>query len=464
MGPALAGFTTLLVGLPTDRWIGVGLLVAVIFSACQFVADRHAPNAAYLPLVRSFYSLLGPLMGAAVLCIVKATAVVPTLEPIDIALLTGVAYAGVALSRARLASWARDGGAVRIGIVGSARTAADLAAELDRSGRREFTVVGYIAPESADDATADALRSIGTTGGIVRAAAEHQIDLLLLSSDIPRLAAFEELSHLELDNTVRVIDLSAFYEEVFGHVALASINAAWFQWVLHPRYSPRIPPAKRALDLIFATVLMMVFAPLLAVLALLVRLDGGPAFFRQVRIGEGGREFVILKLRSMRARDPGDVDPRWSSPDDQRVTRIGAVLRRTHLDELPQLVNVLRGEMSIVGPRPEQPWFVDRLEQVIPFYARRHLVRPGITGWAQVHCGYAGSDVGSAMKVCHDLYYLKHRSVALDLLIICETLRAFVSAGEWDAETRSKRLALPTAVDGGFDESALDRGLEGARA
>jgi lipopolysaccharide/colanic/teichoic acid biosynthesis glycosyltransferase len=119
-------------------------------------------------------------------------------------------------------------------------------------------------------------------------------------------------------------------------------------------------------------------------------------------------------------------EAQWAERDDPRVTRIGRFLRTAHLDELPQLINVLRGEMSLVGPRPEQPEFVDRLERTLPFYQRRHLMRPGITGWAQIRCGYAGSDHGSAWKLCHDLYYAKHRSLGLDVLILCETLSTLV--------------------------------------
>jgi lipopolysaccharide/colanic/teichoic acid biosynthesis glycosyltransferase len=132
----------------------------------------------------------------------------------------------------------------------------------------------------------------------------------------------------------------------------------------------------------------------------------------------------VRKLRTMRVG--ADATAQWAEPEDPRITRVGAFLRRTHLDELPQLVNVLRGEMSLVGPRPEQPEFVERLERALPFYQRRHLMRPGITGWAQIRCGYAGSDIGSAWKLCHDLYYAKHRSVGLDLLILGETLSTLV--------------------------------------
>ena len=133
------------------------------------------------------------------------------------------------------------------------------------------------------------------------------------------------------------------------------------------------------------------------------------------------------KLRTMKI-DAGS-EAQWASSDDPRVTRLGRLLRRTHVDELPQLLNVLRGEMSVVGPRPEQPEFVAQLERSLQFYDRRHLLKPGITDWAQVRCGYARSDIGSAWKLCHDLYYLKHRSIPLDLVIIGETLRTvFIEA------------------------------------
>jgi lipopolysaccharide/colanic/teichoic acid biosynthesis glycosyltransferase len=159
-------------------------------------------------------------------------------------------------------------------------------------------------------------------------------------------------------------------------------------------------------------------APVVGVLALLVRRDGGPAFFTQERIGQHGRPFRLIKLRTMRVGASTD----WAEGDDDpRVTPLGRVLRRTHLDELPELVNVFRGEMSLVGPRPEQAAYVAHLERTLPFYDRRHLIKPGLTGWAALRCGYGGSDAGSAWKLCHDMCYVKHRSVGFDLLILAET-------------------------------------------
>jgi lipopolysaccharide/colanic/teichoic acid biosynthesis glycosyltransferase len=223
---------------------------------------------------------------------------------------------------------------------------------------------------------------------------------------------------------VGVVELSSLFEEVFGHVPTAEINAAWFQCLADPDVRVATGPVKRAIDVIAAGVLLALTLPLQALLVLLIRRDGGPGLYSQERIGEGGRRFRLYKLRTMRVG--ADASAQWASPCDPRTTRIGTFLRRAHLDELPQLVNVLRGEMSLVGPRPEQPEFVERLERMLPLYQRRHLMRPGITGWAQIRCGYAGSDVGSAWKLCHDLYYVKHRSLGMDLLILFETLATLV--------------------------------------
>jgi lipopolysaccharide/colanic/teichoic acid biosynthesis glycosyltransferase len=149
----------------------------------------------------------------------------------------------------------------------------------------------------------------------------------------------------------------------------------------------------------------------------------------------------MLKLRSM--REEGEDEARWSSEADSRVTRVGRFMRKTHLDEVPQIVNVLRGDMSIVGPRPEQPEFVAHLERTIPFYARRHLTRPGVSGWAQIHCGYAGSDSGSAWKLSHDLYYLRHRSAVLDLMILCETLRTLFADRQYAGAPSALSFVVP---------------------
>ena len=191
---------------------------------------------------------------------------------------------------------------------------------------------------------------------------------------------------------MRLIEASQFYEELLGHVPVGQINAAWFQYIMHPRYRSTPTISKRLFDFAVGSVALVAFAPLIALFAVAIKLsDGGPVFYRQRRIGEGGRDFEMVKLRSMRPAAQAD-GAQWSSRDDDRVLPVGRIMRKLHIDELPQLWNVLRGEMTLVGPRPEQPELVGELERRFPHYERRSLVKPGITGWAQVRCGYAGTE------------------------------------------------------------------------
>ncbi|NLE52681.1 MAG: polyprenyl glycosylphosphotransferase, partial [Chloroflexi bacterium] len=185
---------------------------------------------------------------------------------------------------------------------------------------------------------------------------------------------------------------------------------------------------KRAVDLLLAIVGLAIFAALLPLIVVSMKLDSpGPIFFRQQRVGKSGRLFWVVKLRSMIPDAERETGPRWASDDDPRVTRVGRLLRKTRLDEMPQLYNVLRGEMSIIGPRPERPEFVEALSQTIPFYRTRHVVKPGITGWAQVRYHYGSSEEDALIKLQYDLYYIRHRSLALDVLIILRTAGKMLS-------------------------------------
>ena len=331
----------------------------------------------------------------------------------------------------------------RVIVVGCAREAANLARELQVSGCTEVDVVGFIDCGSHHDPSIG-LR-LGGLEDLGHVVSEHDPDLLLVSSAAPRMDIFRALSDSCLGTSVRVLELTAFYESTLGHVPIGAINDAWFQCVMHPNWA-RTSRRTRFCDVLIALLVGVLFAPLLLVLALLIRRDGGPVFYRQVRIGEGGRPFQMYKLRSMRVQS--DAPATWSSASDTRVTNVGRFMRRFHVDEIPQILNVLRGDMSIVGPRPEQPEFVEQLERTIPFYARRTLTRPGVTGWAQVHCGYAGSESGSAWKLSHDLYYLRHRSAFLDLMIIAETARTLF----FDRQYASAPSGLPFVVP---DEPAI---------
>lgn len=185
---------------------------------------------------------------------------------------------------------------------------------------------------------------------------------------------------------------------------------------------------KRCFDLVVGLLLLLVSFPFMIVTAILIVLeDGAPVFYAQERVGLGGRTFRVIKFRSMRRDAEKDGKPRWASSNDDRVTRVGRVIRKLRIDELPQLFNVLSGDMSLVGPRPERPYFVDQLTQQIPFYAVRHCVKPGVTGWAQVRYQYGASVDDAAEKLQYDLYYVKNHTLVLDTLVLFETVRVVLT-------------------------------------
>jgi lipopolysaccharide/colanic/teichoic acid biosynthesis glycosyltransferase len=300
---------------------------------------------------------------------------------------------------------------VRIATLGAPEFAMALEREVREARIREAELVGWI-----DVSGAEQLRDV------VR---ESRIDVIVRVPAAPGgrhvappQGGVEDL----LDLPVRTVTADQIYEDLFGHVPLGVIDSHWFLYLMHPSFNTTRPLSDRIIELLEAGPLLVLLSPVLLLSALAIKLgDGGPVIYRQKRVGEGGREFDVLKLRTMTATSEGE-GARWSHADDPRVTGVGRVLRRLHIDELPQLFNVIRGDMTFVGPRPERPEMVESLERVLPNYRRRHLIKPGVTGWAQVRCGYAGSTLGTAWKLSHDLYYLKRRSRLVNLTIVLETL------------------------------------------
>lgn len=315
----------------------------------------------------------------------------------------------------------------RVAVIGSQTSAVALDQELTINRISAYRQVGWIASGTSHGPEFPLPQALGGMEDLAALVEQHQIDLLLIGSDVPRLALFDELVRLTDIVELRVCELSAFYEDAFGHIPVAEINSAWFQYVMHPKFRPTRNRVKRIFDIGISACLAIATLPLMLVAALLIKRDGGRVLYRQNRIGERGRPFTMYKLRTMREPGPDEDAQTWCSVEDPRVTRVGRVLRRMHIDELPQLYNVLRGEMSVVGPRPEQPDIVSRLEAGIAFYSRRHLIKPGLAGWAQLKCGYARSERGSAWKLCHDLYYLKHQSLRFDMVILIRTFLTLAS-------------------------------------
>jgi sugar transferase (PEP-CTERM system associated) len=222
---------------------------------------------------------------------------------------------------------------------------------------------------------------------------------------------------------VRVLDLSSYFERALGQVRLDSLRASWLIFGDGFRQGMTRTFVKRMFDIVAASALIVLTLPVMLVTALLITLESGlPVFYRQERVGQGGRVFKVTKFRSMRTDAERDGKPRWAASNDDRVTRVGRVIRRYRIDELPQLFNVLKGEMSLVGPRPERPYFVDQLTREIPFYAARHSIKPGLTGWAQVRYHYGATLDDAAEKLQFDLYYVKNHTLFLDLVILFETV------------------------------------------
>ncbi|MCC6227353.1 MAG: sugar transferase [Microthrixaceae bacterium] len=233
------------------------------------------------------------------------------------------------------------------------------------------------------------------------------------------------------ESGVRVRTLQGFYEEWLGKLPISELERASLFFDIGEVHRARYGRTKRVMDLGLA---LLGLIPLLLVgivtLAGNIVANRGPLLYRQVRVGKGGKHFTILKFRTMRATPPGasgdQADGNWTEKDDPRITPFGRILRRTHLDELPQVWNILRGDLSIVGPRPEQPRYVDELAAKLAFYDLRHLVRPGLTGWAQVKYGYAGDERDALEKLQYEFFYLRHQDLTFDSRIVLRTLRATI--------------------------------------
>ncbi len=240
----------------------------------------------------------------------------------------------------------------------------------------------------------------------------------------------EELLAMKMNDGVRFDHLASVYEQYTGKIAVENLRPSWMIFSDGFNKSDRLEAIKRVSDLLFASLGLVLASPLILATWLALRFDAsGPAIYSQVRVGKDGVPFTIHKFRSMRVDAEAASGAVWAKENDPRVTRLGRFLRRTRLDELPQLWNVLRGDMSFVGPRPERPEFIAELSRKIPYYGQRHVVRPGLTGWAQVRHRYGASVDDSQEKLQYDLFYIKHLSFAFDLYIVLETVKTVLVRG-----------------------------------
>jgi exopolysaccharide biosynthesis polyprenyl glycosylphosphotransferase len=402
-----------------------GVAASLIVSAAWLLALRSTFAAARLtlPARRLIAAALGSLVGLVIVSGLGLWVTALNLRPWS---LLEIAASIFVLTTA----WeylVRESVAVsrRVLVVGAADGGSELIEELGFSGHSSYEVIGVVDDERDSESVAG-VPLLGRIDDLPEVIGLEKPDLVVLAVAQNRLETFGRLLSVA-GSGFRVLELPQFYEQAFGRVPVRRLTSAWFMSVLHLYQRPYTRFAKRTFDVVVAMFGMALTAPLYPLIALLVKNTRGPLIFRQTRLGEGGKLFTIYKFRTMRdgAEEPGR--PIWAEERDPRVTPLGRFLRKTRLDELPQLWNVLRGDMSIVGPRPERPEFVDLLEEQVPFWTRRHLVKPGITGWAQVSCGYTADAEGTLEKLSYDLWYLRHRSLSVDLGICAKTIVALLS-------------------------------------
>ncbi len=405
------------------------LLVLVVCEICLYFHDLYD-----FRVVSTRSELLVRLLqafGAACL----ALAVCYYIEP-DVSFGRGIAALAAPLILALTLGWRllwvqtgrTLGASERMLILGTGATGISLARDVLARPELQLKVVGFL------DEKGENIGKSLVNPGIIGAAADvetvvqrERIDHVVISLLERRgRMPVRQLLHLKFAG-VRVEDAHSFYERMTGRIILEHLSPSWL--ILSDGFRKLAPLvwAKRALDVLVALVTLILFLPLFVIVAAAIWLESGsPILFRQERTGLRGKPFDMLKFRSM-YNNAEEEGPRWAGDGDHRITRVGKWIRKFRIDELPQVVNVLRGEMSLVGPRPERPHFVAMLEEQIPYYGLRHSVRPGITGWAQIKYQYGASVEEAKTKLEYDLFYIKHLSIILDLAILFETAKVMLS-------------------------------------
>jgi sugar transferase (PEP-CTERM system associated) len=341
---------------------------------------------------------------------------------VQLTVMAGVA--ALVLRRVYLASGnARPRTRTRILVFG-AGPAAQIVGNTLRQSDPNAQIVGYVPGPNEPEIAVPASELLTPNGTLVETARRFGVDEIVVALTERRAGSMplRQLLDCKLSG-IKFYDLNSHFEKALGQIRIDYLNASWLIFGDGFNQGTARTVVKRLFDIVCSIVLTVLAAPIMVVTALLIKLESpGPVLYRQERVGQGNKSFFVTKFRSMRTDAEHDGKPRWASANDSRVTRVGNIIRRLRIDELPQLFNVLKGEMSLVGPRPERPFFVEQLTKGIPFYAVRHSVKPGLTGWAQVRYHYGATVEDSQQKLQYDLYYVKNHTLFLDLVVLMETV------------------------------------------
>ena len=404
-------------GSPRLAWslAYIGILAVAAYSVCLPDIPRNRRSA----VMTAVAAAVGGALGMSVVQLLVGDALLPRFVVFGSALLLVPWY----LLTVNLALDGRSSDERRDRVVVVAEHAAsvgtELSGELDRGAETAAAVVACLEPGSAE-VTGSGGRPLAD---LVRAQGATVLVLDRAAQDHPSVVAQAAALHAR---GVRVRTLSLFYEEWLGKLPVSELERVSMMFDIGEVHRQRYTRVKRMVDLALGVAGTLVLALVTPVVLVTNRVGNrGPLLYRQSRVGKNGELFCILKFRTMRPAPEGPANE-WTGERDPRITRFGLLLRRSHLDELPQVVNILRGELSVVGPRPEQPHYVEELSEKLPFYGMRHLVRPGLTGWAQVKYGYAGDERDALEKLQYEFFYLRRQSVGLDLRIVGRTLRSVI--------------------------------------
>lgn len=320
-------------------------------------------------------------------------------------------------------SSAQAHGRTKILIFGSGAAALAVGNSL-RAADPHAQIVGYLPGPNENDPQVPGHELIRSDESLTQAAMRLGVDEIVVALSERRGGSMplRQLLDCKLYG-IRVVDLATYFEKTLAQIKISHVHAGWLIFGDGFNQGVMRSAVKRVFDVLSSAVILVLTAPVMLITAILIKLESaGPVFYSQERVGLNGGTFKVIKFRSMRQDAEKDGKPRWATKNDDRVTRVGNFIRKVRIDELPQLINVLRGEMSMVGPRPERPFFVDELVAKIPYYAVRHSVKPGVTGWAQVRYEYGSTIEDSLEKLQYDLYYVKNHTLFLDLLIMLETV------------------------------------------
>lgn len=314
-------------------------------------------------------------------------------------------------------------------VYGAGKRAGSIAQLRRRSDRRGFNIVGYVTADGDDSASIEPERIIASDQRLNEVCKRLAVDEIVVAMDDRRKSfPTDQLLECRMDG-VEISDLATFFERETGKVRLDVLNPSWMIFSTGFRRGRINSMLERICDFVASLMLLLVAWPFMVLTMLAIKIEDGPrasVFYRQKRVGQYGKIFAVLKFRSMREDAEKDGQAQWAAQNDSRVTRVGSLIRKLRVDELPQIINVLKGDMSFVGPRPERPQFVEQLNSRIPYYRERHSIKPGITGWAQLCYPYGSSDKDAAEKLQYDLYYVKNHSLIFYLAILVQTVEVIV--------------------------------------